>query len=125
MKLPAIVCISLFALIAACGDNRSDANPSTNPAPSNTNPSTHPNNPSTPNPQTQNQDQDLSTRVRRAIDDDTALAPMAQDLQVTATNGTVTLRGSVASQSDKDAIGNKAKGVAGVQNVVNNLTVKG
>lgn len=126
MKLPAIACLGLLVTFTACGDNtRTNTDNNSPPHVTNPPPGTNqtPGNPTNPTPN-QNQDQQLASRVRQAIVDDTALSPMAQDLQVTAMAGTVTLRGTVQSQSDKDALGDKAKGVTGVTSVVNNLTVK-
>ena len=43
---------------------------------------------------------------------------------ITDKSGIVTLRGPVASQAEKDAIEAKAKTIAGVTSVVNELEVK-
>lgn len=108
MNLPILLGACLLVGLAGCSKNASAyQNPN---APSNT---TSP-----------NTDQDLAERVRRAVTDDAMVATLSQDLQVTALNGVVTLRGGVRSQSDKDAIGNKARGVSGVASVVNELSVR-
>lgn len=46
------------------------------------------------------------------------------NVTVNANNGYVTLRGEVASQNDKTAAEQKVRGMQGVQNVNNQLTVK-
>ena len=61
---------------------------------------------------------------RGAISDDTSMPAEAGTITVTAANGTVTLRGQVPTQAAKDAIEAKAKGVAGVTSVNNQLEVK-
>jgi hypothetical protein len=116
MRLLASACLCLFAL-GAC--EKRDTTP-TNPPPTNPSPA-----PRDGNGNTAAQDQDLARRVRQAVLDDTVLASIAQNLQVTARSGAVTLRGTVKSQADKDAIASKARGVSGVQSVVNELTVSG
>jgi hyperosmotically inducible protein len=107
MKLPAIICVSVFALFGAC---EKKAGASSNPPPS---------------PAAATADADLERKVRQAITDDLTLSPAATTVQVTAANGVVTLRGSVKAQKDKDAVAAKAKGVAGVTSVTNDITVTG
>lgn len=67
----------------------------------------------------------ISADIRRAIMDDSTMSMDAQNCKViTDASGVVTLRGPVASQAEKDAIEAKAKAVAGVTRVVNELEVK-
>ncbi len=70
-------------------------------------------------------DAEITNRVRQAIQNDAALSPLLPNVQITAANGTVTLRGSVKTQKDKDALGAKAQTTAGVMSVDNLLTVSG
>jgi osmotically-inducible protein OsmY len=107
MKLTAITCVSLFALFGAC-EKKASAGGS--PPPSNA-----------PGPITT--DAELERRVRQAIMDDNMLSPTVTGLSVTAANGVVTLRGAVKTPKDKDAIAAKARGVPGVNNVTNDITV--
>lgn len=63
--------------------------------------------------------------IRQAIMDDSSMSTMAQNCKIiTDKNGVVTLRGPVATQIEKDSIGAKAKAVANVTRVVNELEVK-
>lgn len=66
----------------------------------------------------------ITADIRRAIMEDSAMSMNAQNCKVITLNGVVTLRGPVASQSEKDAIGAKAQAVAGVTRVDNQLEVK-
>ena len=45
-------------------------------------------------------------------------------IHLTVKNGNVTLVGAVSRQADKDAAGVRAKGVAGVFSVANNIVVE-
>lgn len=69
------------------------------------------------------EDRTLSQQVRKAIMDDKTLSTYAHNVKVISQNGTVTLRGPVRSEDEKAAIEAKAKGVAGVNSVTNELTV--
>jgi hyperosmotically inducible protein len=66
----------------------------------------------------------ITAEIRRAIMEDTGMSINAQNCKVITQNGVVTLRGPVASQAEKDAIGAKAEVVAGVTRVDNQLEVK-
>lgn len=67
----------------------------------------------------------ITADIRRAIMDDKSMSINAQNCKIiTDKSGVVTLRGPVASQAEKDAIESKAKAIAGVRNVVNELEVK-
>ncbi len=66
----------------------------------------------------------ITADIRRAILEDTLMSVNAQNCKVITRNGVVTLRGPVASQAEKDAIEAKAKAVAGVTGVDNQLEVK-
>jgi len=61
--------------------------------------------------------------VRQALTSDSSLSTAAQNVTVVASNGTVTLRGSVKDSSEKQKVADKAMQVAGVTNVDNQLTV--
>ncbi|MGH7962291.1 MAG: BON domain-containing protein [Candidatus Binatia bacterium] len=68
-------------------------------------------------------DQELMQRVEQALSTDPALSAAAENIQITATNGEVTLMGSVSSEQEKTNLGNKAQQVAGVTKVNNQLEV--
>jgi osmotically-inducible protein OsmY len=70
-------------------------------------------------------DAELVARIRKAITDDKALAGYAQTLKIIASDGLVSLKGSVRSEADKKALGEKADQIAGAKNVMNNLIVTG
>ena len=71
------------------------------------------------------EDVKLTAEIRRAILDDKAMSVNAQNCKIiTDKSGVVTLRGPVASQAEKDSIEAKAKAIAGVSRVVNDLEVK-
>lgn len=62
--------------------------------------------------------------IRRAIMDDSAMSVNAKNIKIiTDKGGVVTLRGPVDTQAEKDAIEAKAKAVAGVTRVDNQLEV--
>ena len=63
--------------------------------------------------------------IRRAIMDDKSMSINAQNCKIiTDKAGMVTLRGVVSSQAEKDAVGAKARGIAGESKVDNQLEVK-
>ena len=68
-------------------------------------------------------DRGLTQKIRQSLMDDDSLSPQAKDIKIITLNGVVTLRGPVASEQEKSAVGNKAKGVDGVRNVDNQLEV--
>jgi osmotically-inducible protein OsmY len=51
------------------------------------------------------------------------VASAAQNVQIHATNGEITLQGSVSTQQEKAALESKAQQVGGVSRVNNQLTV--
>lgn len=66
----------------------------------------------------------ITAAIRRAIMDDKSMSSNAQNCKViTGVGGVVTLRGPVNSQAEKDAIATKAREVAGVTRVNNQLEV--
>jgi len=68
-------------------------------------------------------DQELAQRVSETLRQDDTLAMAAQNITVLANNGTVTLRGSVGSEQEKNDLAAKAQEVAGVTQVNNELEV--
>jgi osmotically-inducible protein OsmY len=79
----------------------------------------------TPTDQLENEaDREVTAAVRRAIVDDSTLSVNAHNIKIITANGVVTLRGPVKSQAEKDAIEAKAKAVAGVTSVDNQLEIE-
>jgi osmotically-inducible protein OsmY len=68
-------------------------------------------------------DRQLAQRVESALRENSSLASIAQNVQVAAKNGEVTLRGSVSNEQEKTNIASAAKQVAGVSKVENQLEV--
>jgi hyperosmotically inducible protein len=66
----------------------------------------------------------LAAAVRQAIVNDKELSTTAHNVKLIAANGAVTLRGPVNSQSEKEKVGQRVAGVAGVSKVDNQLDVK-
>lgn len=66
----------------------------------------------------------ITADVRSAITSDSAMSVNARNVKIITQNGVVTLRGPVETQAEKDAIDAKAKAVAGVSRVDNQLEVK-
>ncbi|HEX6691159.1 MAG TPA: BON domain-containing protein [Burkholderiales bacterium] len=64
---------------------------------------------------------ELAARVKRALQDDNRL--QAQQIDVTANNGAVTLWGTAATQNDRSRAGATAAKVDGVKTVENKLAV--
>ncbi len=68
-------------------------------------------------------DSEIRDKIYKAIADDKAIAGYAQTLKLIVSGGMVSLKGSVRSDADKKAIGDKADAVAGAANVMNNLVI--
>jgi osmotically-inducible protein OsmY len=69
------------------------------------------------------QDRTITENVRKAVSSDDALSTNAKNVKIITNNGTVTLRGPVKSQKEKVDIEAKAKQIAGVKNVDNQLEI--
>jgi hypothetical protein len=70
------------------------------------------------------QDVRITAEIRKLIMDDKVMSMNAQNCKIITLNGAVTLRGPVESQSEREAIVMKAKSVAGVTVVDDQLEVK-
>jgi len=68
-------------------------------------------------------DREITRQIRKAIVGDKALSSFAHNVKIITTNGTVTLRGPVRTEDEKSSIESKAKAVAGVNDVKNELTI--
>jgi len=109
------VLLAGIALIGALGcDSNQRTTTSSSPTP-----------PSATSPSTVMTEADrvLAQKVKDTLQQDAALASAAQNVQVNAANGEITLQGSVSTQQEKAALESKAQQVAGVSRVNNQLTV--
>lgn len=68
-------------------------------------------------------DIDITASIRRAIMEDKSMSMNAQNCKIITQSGVVTLRGPVASAEEKASIESKAKAVAGVTRIDNQLEV--
>jgi len=66
-------------------------------------------------------DRTITQSLRKAITDDDSLSTNGKNVKVVTIDGTVTLRGPVKSEKEKADIGAKAKQIAGVKKVDNQL----
>ena len=78
----------------------------------------------TPGDQSENEaDRTITQNIRKALTDDDSLSTNAKNVKIITNDGTVTLRGPVKSEKEKSDIEAKAKQVAGVKRVDNQLEV--
>lgn len=78
----------------------------------------------TPMDQSENEaDRTITQTIRKAITSDDSLSTNAKNVKIITNDGTVTLRGPVQSEKEKADIEAKAKQVAGVKNVDNQLEI--
>jgi hyperosmotically inducible protein len=78
----------------------------------------------TPGDQSENEaDRTITQNIRQAITADDSLSTNAKNVKIITNDGTVTLRGPVKSEKEKTEIEAKAKQVAGVKKVDNQLEV--
>ena len=68
-------------------------------------------------------DRTISQNIRAAITADDSLSTNGKNVKIITSDGTVTLRGPVKSDQEKAAIEAKAKQVAGVKKVDNQLEI--
>jgi len=66
-----------------------------------------------------NSDRELTRQIRSAITQDKSLSTYAHNIKIIAQNGTVTLKGPVKSEDEKQAIEAKAAQVAGGADKIN------
>jgi osmotically-inducible protein OsmY len=78
----------------------------------------------TPVDQSENEaDRTITQNIRQAITADDSLSTNAKNVKIITNDGTVTLRGPVKSEKEKTDIEAKAKQVAGVKRVDNQIEV--
>ena len=68
-------------------------------------------------------DRAIAQKIRKAIHEDKSLSIYAHNIKVISQDGKVTLRGPVRSEEDKANIMAKAAGIAGQENVTNELEI--
>jgi hyperosmotically inducible protein len=68
-------------------------------------------------------DRQLTQQIRRAIVKDKSLSTDAHNVKIITQNGSVTLKGAVKSEQEKQAIESKATEIAGYGKVTNELQV--
>jgi hyperosmotically inducible periplasmic protein len=78
----------------------------------------------TPGDQSENEaDRTITQNIRQAITADDSFSTNAKNVKIITNDGTVTLRGPVKSEKEKAEIEAKAKQVAGVKRVDNQLEI--
>ena len=78
----------------------------------------------TPGDQAENEgDRTITQNIRRSLTSDDSLSTNAKNVKIISRDGVVTLRGPVKSQEEKTKIEEKAKQVAGVKSVDNQLEI--
>src|SRR3977135_3268066 len=74
---------------------------------------------------TNTSDQELTRKIRRSIMADKSLSTYAHNIKIISQNGTVTLKGPVKSNEEKEAVMAKAVAVAGsADKVTDQISVK-
>lgn len=68
-------------------------------------------------------DRTISQNIRQAITADDSLSVNGKNVKIITIDGQVTLRGPVASETEKSTIVAKAQQIAGVKNIENQLEV--
>lgn len=80
----------------------------------------------TPGDQSESEaDRSVTQQIRRAVVADDSLSIMAKNVKIITADGVVTLRGPVQSPHEKEVIEAKARQFAGINQVDNQLEVKG
>jgi hyperosmotically inducible periplasmic protein len=80
----------------------------------------------TPGDQSESEaDRTVTQQIRRAVVSDDSLSTMAKNVKIITAEGVVTLRGPVENPNEKEAIEAKARQLAGMNKVDNQLEVKG
>ena len=65
----------------------------------------------------------LTADIRKSIVADKSLSTAAHNVKIITQNGSVTLKGQVNSEAERDTIVKKAGEVAGADKIVDNLTI--
>jgi hyperosmotically inducible periplasmic protein len=123
-----IVLLFSTLLVVACSKNRSDnkqvSQTAVEPDNSGRNVRDRDDQNKTTGDQSENEaDRTITQNIRRAVTADDSLSTNAKNVKIITNDGTVTLRGPVKSEKEKAEIEAKAKQVAGVKRVDNQLEV--
>ena len=123
-----IVLLFSTLLVVACSKNRSDnkqvSQTAVEPDNSGRNVRDRDDQNKTTGAQSENEaDRTITQNIRRAVTADDSLSTNAKNVKIITNNGMVTLRGPVKSEKEKAEIEAKAKQVAGVKSVDNQLEV--
>jgi len=68
-------------------------------------------------------DVDLAAKIRRAVVKDKGLSTIAHNVTIVVKDGTATISGQVPSTDQHDAILQKARDIAGANNVVDSMVI--
>ena len=130
MRLLVMLLFSTFVVVGCSKEgDRGDKSASSKPSavePDNTGKNVRDRNESakTAGDQSENEaDRKITQEVRKSIVADDKLSTSAQNVKIITSDGKVTLRGPVKSELEKKEIETKAKQVAGVKNVENQLEI--
>jgi hyperosmotically inducible periplasmic protein len=120
--------VLLAALLCACSSEEKEPETATAPpsAADNTARNERDSTGSTATPVDQGEnetDLGITAKIRQAIVDDKALSANAENVKIITNGGVVVLRGPVKSEQEKSAIEAKAKEVAGVTRVENQIEI--
>jgi hyperosmotically inducible periplasmic protein len=69
-------------------------------------------------------DRKMTKQIRQSVVKDKSLSTAAHNVKIISVNGKVTLRGTVQSEEEKKMVADKAKAIAGAENVTNDLEVQ-
>jgi hyperosmotically inducible protein len=127
MRITMPLALVLFGAVGLWAQQDSQQMPqtgdkSTTAAPDNTGKNQRDRNPAEPTADQQKEntaDRELARQIRRALVKDKSLSTYAHNVKVIAQNGTVTLKGPVNSEQEKQAIESKAAEVAGGADKIN------
>lgn len=120
------VCITTFFLLSALPLTvraQESTNPPSSSAPDN---SAHNKNHSTTADQQKEggSDREITQKIRQAVMADKSLSTYAHNVKIITQNGSVTLKGPVHSDDEKEKIASAAASVVGSDKVTNQITVK-
>jgi osmotically-inducible protein OsmY len=127
MKIIAILFLATV-LISGCSKDRSEdkqvSQTAVEPDNSGRNVRDRDNQSKTSGDQSENEaDRRISQNIRDAITSDDSFSTNAKNVKIITSDGTVTLRGPVKSDKEKEEIEAKAKQIAGVKKVDNQLEI--
>jgi len=123
-KTFSIVCCMFLLVAAACSSEQAPKTPEAVQADNTARNADNPSSPTPPDQAENDADLQISANIRKAIVADDSLSSNAHNVKIITSGGTVTLRGPVKSQQEKATIEAKAKQVAGVTQVINLIEIE-